>query len=73
MLSERLAISAGVAVHGYADPGSGNRFFRFDASPGHLMVAYKAQVEVATEPVEDDLPEAPVGQVPDQVFHSNQT
>jgi transglutaminase-like putative cysteine protease len=69
VLSERLAISSGVAVHGYADPGSGNRFFRFDASPGHLMVAYKAEVEIATETIEDDLPETPVGQVPDQVFH----
>ena len=69
VLSERLAISSGVAVHGYTDPGSGNRFFRFDASPGHLMVAYKAEVEISTVAIDDDLPETPVGQVPDQVFH----
>jgi transglutaminase-like putative cysteine protease len=69
ILSERLAVSSGVAVHGFTDPGSGNRFFRFDASPGHLLVAYKAEVEVASQAVDDQLPETPVGQVPDEIFH----
>src|SRR5688572_22309736 len=47
--SERLAISSGVAVHSYTGPASGNRFIRFDAMPGPLLVNYKAEVEVRTE------------------------
>ena len=46
IVSERLAVSSGVSVHSFTDPGSGNRFFRFDASPGPLLVDYKADVEV---------------------------
>jgi transglutaminase-like putative cysteine protease len=68
IVSERLAVSSGVAVHSFTDPGSGNRFFRFDASPGPLLVDYKAEVEVYSEHVED-LPEVPVSQVPDEIFH----
>ena len=69
ILSERLAVSSGVAVHSYTDPGSGNRFFRFDASPGPLTVGYKAEVEVFSEHVDQHLPETPLGQIPDNVFH----
>jgi transglutaminase-like putative cysteine protease len=69
IVSERLAVSSGVAPHAFADPGSGNRFFRFDASPGHLLVSYKAEVEISSEAVADDLAESPVGKVPDSIFH----
>ena len=69
IVSERLAVSSGVSVHPFTDPGSGNRFFRFDASPGPLLVDYKAQVEVFTEQIDENLPETPVSQVPDQIFH----
>jgi transglutaminase-like putative cysteine protease len=69
ILSERLAVSSGVAPHCYTDQGSGNRFFRFDAPPGPLLVNYKADVEIDTEHVDEHLPETPVGQVPDHVFH----
>ena len=69
ILSERLAVSSNVDVHSFTDPVSGNRFFRFDASPGPLLVDYKAEVEVHSEHVADDLPETPVGQVPDEIFH----
>ena len=69
ILSERLAVSSNVDVHSFTDPVSGNRFFRFDASPGLLLVDYKAEVEVHSEHVADDLPETPVGQVPDEIFH----
>jgi transglutaminase-like putative cysteine protease len=68
IISERLAVSSGVAVHSFTDPGSGNRFFRFDASPGPLLVDYKAEVQVQSEHV-DDLPETPVSEVPDEIFH----
>lgn len=68
ILSERLAISSGVAVHRFTDERSGNRFIRFDASPGPLMVNYRAEVEVHAPVVEPDLPELPVGQVPDDIF-----
>ena len=68
ILSERLAISSGVAPHGYTDPRSGNRFIRFDAQPGPLLVNYKAEVEVHTPPAEPGLRETPVGEVPDEIF-----
>lgn len=69
VLSERLAVSSGVAPHAFVDPVSGNRFFRFDASPGHLLVGYKAQIEIGSETIGDELAESPLGQVPDAVFH----
>ena len=69
IVSERLAVSSGVSVHTFTDPGSGNRFFRFDASPGPLLVDYKAQVEVFSEHIDENLQETPVSQVPDEIFH----
>lgn len=70
LLSERLAVSSGVAVHGYSDPASGNRFIRFDARVGPLIVNYQAQVQLAPPPaVYEDLPEVPVGQLPNEVLH----
>src|SRR3954467_9544210 len=69
ILSERLAVSSGVALHAFTDEGSGNRFIRFDAQPGHLLVNYQADVEVYSESVDAHLPETPVGAVPDAVFH----
>ena len=69
IVSERLAVSSGVSVRSFTDPGSGNRFFRFDASPGPLLVDYKADVEVFSEHIDEQLPEVPVSQVPDEVFH----
>jgi transglutaminase-like putative cysteine protease len=69
IISERLAVSSGVAVRHFTDPGSGNRFFRFDASPGPLLVDYKAEVEVLTENIDENLPETPVSEVPDAVLH----
>ena len=68
VLSERLAVSSGVNLHRYTDERSGNRFIRFDASPGPLLVNYHAEVEVRTPVVDPALPEVPVGQVPDEVF-----
>ena len=68
ILSERLAISSGVAPHSYEDPRSGNRFIRFDAAPGPLLVNYQAEVEVETGEVDPATPETPVGQVPDAIF-----
>jgi transglutaminase-like putative cysteine protease len=69
ILSERLAVSSGVAVHSFTDRVSGNRFFRFDAPPGPLLVDYKADVEVFSENVSEQLRETPVGEVPDEIFH----
>ena len=68
ILSERLAISSGVTPHAWSDPRSGNRFIRFDAGPGPLLVNYKAEVEVHTEPPGTALAETPLGQVPDDIF-----
>jgi transglutaminase-like putative cysteine protease len=69
IVSERLAVSSGVALHAYTDDASGNRFFRFDAPPGPLLVNYKADVEVYSEHVDEHLPETPVSEVPDEIFH----
>jgi transglutaminase-like putative cysteine protease len=68
IVSERLAISSGVAVRSFTEPRSGNRFIRFDACPGPLLVNYKADVEVVTEDIDPQLPEVPMGQVPDAIF-----
>jgi transglutaminase-like putative cysteine protease len=68
ILSERLAISSGVTPHSYTDPRSGNRFIRFDASPGPLLVNYKAEVEVHTPPADVSLRETPVSRVPDDIY-----
>jgi transglutaminase-like putative cysteine protease len=68
ILSEKLAISSGVTPRSYTDPRSGNRFLRFDAQPGPLLVNYKAEVETHTLEPDTTLMERPVGQVPDDVF-----
>jgi len=68
ILKERLAVSSKVSLHSFTDARSGNRFFRFDAPSGHLLVNYKADVEVHTAAVDEHLPETPVGQVPDSIF-----
>jgi transglutaminase-like putative cysteine protease len=68
ILSERLALSSNVTPHAFTDERSGNRFLRFDAAPGPLLVNYKAEVEVHCEAVDELLPETPVNQVPDEVF-----
>jgi transglutaminase-like putative cysteine protease len=68
ILSEKLAISSGVAPRSYTDPRSGNRFLRFDAQPGALLVNYKAEVETHTQEPNTALAERPVGQVPDDIF-----
>ena len=40
---------------GLDDPRSGNRFIRFDAAPGPLLVNYRAEVMVHCEPVDPAL------------------
>src|SRR4051812_17364513 len=68
ILSERLAVSSGVALRTSTDEVSGNRVVRFDAMPGPLLVNYKADVEVYSENLDEHLAEMPVGQVPDEIF-----
>jgi transglutaminase-like putative cysteine protease len=68
LLKERLAVSSKVRLHSFTDTRSGNRFFRFDAPPGPLLVNYKADVEVHAAHVGAQLAETPVGKVPDAVF-----
>ena len=69
IVSERLAVSSGVDLRKFADEGNGNRFFRFDAGPGPLLVSYKADVEVHSQHIDEHLPEVPVGELPDAIFH----
>jgi transglutaminase-like putative cysteine protease len=66
---EMLTVTPDVPLRSFEDPGSGNRFFRFDAQPGRIVIDYKAEVEVQPEHVRPDLPEVPVNQVPDHVLH----
>jgi transglutaminase-like putative cysteine protease len=68
IVSERLAVSSGVQLRRFTDPRSGNRFVRFDAAPGPLIVNYKAEVEVHAQAVADDLAEVPIGELPDEIF-----
>jgi transglutaminase-like putative cysteine protease len=69
LVSEQLTVWPPVSLHSFEDPGSGNRFFRFDAARGPLEIRYKADVEVHSEPVDEQLPEVPVSQVPDAILH----
>ena len=69
ILSERLALPSGIAVRSFTDEGSGNRFLRFDVGAGRLVVDYKAEVEVYSENVDEHLPETPVSEVPNEIFH----
>jgi len=66
--SERLAVSSGVKPRGFTDERSGNRFVRFDAGPGPLLIDYRADVEVNIPLPEGELGETPVGQVPDGIL-----
>ena len=68
IVSERLATNSGLHLRRYTDPRSGNRFVRFDAPPGPLIVNYKADVEVHAQQVANDLGEVPIGQIPDDIF-----
>lgn len=69
ILCERIALPSGIAVRTFEDNVSGNRFIRFDAPPGKLVVDYKADVEVYSEHVDEHLPESAVSDVPDSIFH----
>lgn len=68
IVGERLSVWPPVDLRTFEEPESGNRFFRFDAPVGPLEVRYKADVEVHSEPVEANLPEVPVSQVPDAIL-----
>jgi transglutaminase-like putative cysteine protease len=68
IVSEHLAVSSSVAVHSFTDEVSGNRFFRFDAPPGPLLVDYRAEVEVYSENIDEHLSQEPVGKIPDAIF-----
>lgn len=69
IVSEHLRVSPDVRLRSFEDPGSGNRFIRFDAMAGPLQVQYKADVEVDVQPLDPALPEVPVNQVPDAILH----
>jgi transglutaminase-like putative cysteine protease len=65
IVSEQLVIEPEVPVHAFTDQRSGNRYLRFDARPGPLLVHYKADVEVHAVQPPADLPQVPVAEVPD--------
>ena len=52
----------------YLDP-HGNRFVRFDADAGQLRLHYRARVDSDLRPVPQDLLEAPIAALPDEVLH----
>jgi transglutaminase-like putative cysteine protease len=67
-VSEKLTLGTGLAARGFED-ADGNRFQRFDAQPGPLVVRYKADVEVRGDTSRAALTEWPVRDVPDNIFH----
>lgn len=69
VVSEVLTIEPPTEMQVFCDEGSGNRFIRFDASPGPLKISYKATVQRAHVLVPPDLPEVSVSEVPDEVLH----
>jgi transglutaminase-like putative cysteine protease len=68
VVSEELAVSPGIPLHRFEDTRTGTRFVRLDAPPGPLAVCYRAEVQVDSQEIDEDLPEVPAGQVPDDVF-----
>ncbi|HZY17405.1 MAG TPA: transglutaminase family protein [Ramlibacter sp.] len=68
IVSEELVVDPPLPRRAFGEGDSGNRFFRFDAPPGVVTVAYKADVEVHGEPVAGDLAEAPAGALPDALL-----
>ncbi|HSV59330.1 MAG TPA: transglutaminase family protein [Variovorax sp.] len=69
LLSESLRIEPPVPVRTFCDERSGNRFVRFDARPGSLVVRYAASVRRAPLQRPLTLEEVPVNCVPDDVLH----
>lgn len=68
-VSESLRIEPLVEVRTFCDENNGNRFVRFDAAPGPLMVYYTAMVRRAPMHRPAVLDEMPVNQVPNEVLH----
>ena len=68
LLSEELSVSPDVALREEVDARTGNRFIHLDASPGSLVVSYKADVELHARAVGNELAEVPVTQLPGDVF-----
>ena len=72
VLSETLHIthssSPAPVLRQYLDP-HGNRFVRFDAGAGQVQLHYQSVVEVATNPVAQDLAEVPIAALPSDVLH----
>ncbi|MDM0111692.1 transglutaminase family protein [Variovorax sp. J22R133] len=68
-LQEQLRIEPPVEVRTFCDENNGNRFVRFDAAPGPLMVHYKATVRRAAVHRPALLDEVPVNQLPNDVLH----
>jgi transglutaminase-like putative cysteine protease len=68
VVSEQLSVSPDVAFTRHTDAKSGNRFVRLDAPVGTLVVSYKADVELRAQPLDEDLPEVALCDLPDDVF-----
>ena len=67
ILEECLDTEAGVAMHSYTDPYSGNRFLRCDVDPGVFRLRYDARVELLYPPADVHAAEVAVGELPDAV------
>lgn len=67
VVGEMLTVTPEVPLRTFED-ANGNRFFRFDAQPGPLLVDYKAEVEVHPQHVRQDAPELPVSRLPDELL-----
>jgi transglutaminase-like putative cysteine protease len=68
VVAEELDISPAIDRHEFTDAATGNRFIRLDAPVGPFTLHYKADVQLHSVNVEDDLPEVPLSELPPEVF-----
>ncbi|MBC5763797.1 transglutaminase-like domain-containing protein [Ramlibacter albus] len=69
IVSEKLELSPPVIARCFEDPHFGHRLVRFDAPPGKLALHYKADVQLLQQYHDPNLEEAPVRDIPDEIFH----
>ena len=69
VLSERLRISPDIAIREYEDPNNGNRFVRFNAAAGLVQIIYETTVALRHMPVDTQLAEVAIDDLPDNVLH----
>ncbi|MEJ6021331.1 transglutaminase-like domain-containing protein [Ramlibacter sp. PS4R-6] len=68
VLAEEFRITPEARWREFEDHASANRYVRVDVPPGRFVVTYSADVRLDTEPVAEMPEEAPLADLPDEVF-----